>query len=291
MRLVVTGATGFVGRALCPVLREHGHSVRPLGRADTGDLSGALDWRPLVEGADAVIHLAALAHDRGSDRRSIVAVNVRATEALSKAAARAGAKFLFLSTVKVLGEETGSAPFDDRSPVAPGDTYAEAKAAAEACIRDTPGLRWTILRPPLIYGPGVKANFHSLLSAVAKGWPLPLGSIANARSLLFMGNLADAALRCLATPAAEGKTYLVADGEAISTPALCRAMGAALGRPALLFPFPPGCLAALPRARRLCASLVIDDGRIRRELGWSPRFRLAEGLDHTARWLLAGRPR
>jgi len=181
---------------------------------------------------------------------------------------------LFMSSVKVLGEETPAAPFDDSSAPAPQDAYGRAKVEAESALRAIPGLALTVLRPPLVYGPGVKANFLALARAVARGWPLPLASIANRRSLLYAGNLADAVARCVESPAAAGKTYLLSDGVPLSTPALCRALGAALGRPARLFPFPPTLLPA----RKLTRSLAIDDSAIRRELDWAPPYGFEEGL-------------
>ncbi len=270
MRIVVTGASGFIGSALVPVLRARGHEVAAAGRAATGDIARFAGWPALLAGANAVVHLAALAHARGIDEARLRAVNIDASLALGRAAAAAGARMLFMSSVKVLGEETLDRPFDDVSVPAPQDAYARAKADAEAALRALPGLALTVLRPPLVYGPGVKANFLALASAVARGWPLPLASIDNRRSLLYAGNLADAVARCLESPAAAGRTYLLGDGAPLSTPALCRALGAALGRPARLFPCPPALLEFVPSARKLTRSLVLDDRTIRRELAWTP---------------------
>lgn len=270
MRVVVTGASGFIGRVLVPVLRARGHEVATPGREATGDLAQAVDWRAPLAGAGAVVHLAALAHARGVDEARLRRVNLDAALALGEAAAAAGARLLFMSTVKVLGEETPQAPVDEKSPLAPDDAYARAKADAETALRAVSGLALTVLRAPLVYGPGVRANFLALLRAVAQGWPLPFASIANRRSLLYAGNLADAVARCLDSSAAVGKTYGLSDGAPVSTPALCRAIGAALGRPARLFPFPPALLELVPAARKLTRSLVLDDGAIRRDLDWNP---------------------
>ena len=278
MRVVVTGAAGFIGQALVPALRARGHQAVALDRAIVGDLAGFTGWAAHLAGSDAVVHLAALAHSRPVDEARLRAVNVAAALALGKAAAAAGVKMLQMSSVKVLGEETPQRPFDDSSPPAPQDAYGRAKAAAEAALRAVPGLSLTVLRPPLVYGAGVKANFLALLRAVARGWPLPLASIENRRSLVYAGNLADAVVRCLETPLAAGKTYGVTDGAPLSTPALCRALGAALGRPARLFSFPPALLELAPPARKLTRSLVIDDSAIRRELGWAPPYGFAEAL-------------
>ena len=284
MRVVVTGAAGFIGQALVPALRARGHQAVALDRAIVGDLAGFTGWAAHLAGSDAVVHLAALAHARPVDEARLRAVNVDAALALGKAAAAAGVKMLQMSSVKVLGEETPQRPFDDSSPPAPQDAYGRAKAAAEAALRAVPGLSLTVLRPPLVYGPGVKANFLALLRAVARGWPLPLASIENRRSLVYAGNLADAVVRCLETPLAAGKTYGVTDGAPLSTPALCRALGAALGRPARLFSFPPALLELAPPARKLTRSLVVDDSALRRELGWTPPYTFEEGLRLTAGW-------
>ena len=284
MRVVVTGASGFVGQAVVPALRARGHQVVALDRATVGDLAGFTGWSAHLAGSEAVVHLAALAHSRPMDEARLRAVNVDAALALGKAAAAAGVKMLLMSSVKVLGEETPQRPFDDSSPPAPQDAYGRAKAAAEAALRAVPGLALTLLRPPLVYGPGVKANFLALMRAVARGWPLPLASIENRRSLVYAGNLADAVVRCLESPLAVGKNYGVTDGAPLSTPALCRALGAALGRRARLFPCPRALLEIAPPAKKLTRSLEVDDGELRRELGWAPPHTFEEGLRLTAGW-------
>ena len=287
MRVVVTGASGFIGRAVVPALRARGHEVTALERAATGDLAGLVDWPAHLAGAGAVVHLAALAHLRDADEARLRAVNVDAAVALGRAAAAAGARMLFMSSVKVLGEETPGAAFDESSPLAPQDAYGRAKAAAETALRAIPGLALTVLRPPLVYGPGVKANFLALLRAVARGWPLPLAGIQNRRSLVFAGNLADAVACCLEADKASGRTYGVTDGAPLSTPALCRAIGDALGRPARLFSFSPALLEIAPPARKLTRSLVVDDSAIRRELGWAPPHGIGDGLRLTGAWFRA----
>jgi len=287
VRVVVTGASGFIGQALCPALRARGHEVVALDRKAIGDIAKFSGWSGHLAGAGAVVHLAALAHAKGVDEVRVHAVNVEAPAALGVAAAAAGARMLFMSSVKVLGEETAGPAFDESSRPAPQDAYGRAKAAAEAGLRAVPGLALTVLRPPLVYGPDVKANFLALLRAVARGWPLPLASMENRRSLIYSGNLADAVLRCLEAPQAVDKTYLVSDGAAVSTPELCRALGAALGKPARLFPCPPSLLEIAPAATKLTRSLVVDDREIRRELGWAPPHSLEAGLRLTAEWFRA----
>lgn len=201
-------------------------------------------------------------------------MNVDFAVETARKAATVGASFLFLSSLKVHGESS-KAPFREDSPIAPQDIYAESKARAEQALRGIAGLRLAVLRPPLVYGPGVKANFLALMSAVARGVPLPLASIRNRRSLIYVGNLADAIMACLGK---EG-TYLVSDGEPVSTPQLVREIGEALGKPARLFPFPTSFL-----PEKLSGSLEVDDAHIRRALGWKPTCTRSEGLRLTAEW-------
>jgi nucleoside-diphosphate-sugar epimerase len=277
-RIVVTGATGFIGRALCPVLRAAGHEIVELDRTSLGDTAR-------FAGAQAVVHLAALAHSRGIEEGMLRKVNVELPLAVGRAAAAVGARMLFMSSVKVHGEMTEGAAFNEASPLAPQDGYASAKARAEEGLRAIPGLALTVLRPPLVYGPQVKANFLALARALARGWPLPLAGIENRRSLLYVGNLTDAVLRCLQHQAAG--TFLVSDGAALTTTELCRRLGEALGRPARLFTVPRGMLELVPGATRLTRSLEVDDGALRRELGWAPPHSVDSGLQRTAEWLRA----
>lgn len=281
MRIAVTGATGFIGRALFARLGPE-HEMRALVRAPdtlpceqvvTGDLARFREWRAAFDGAQAVVHLAGHAHGRG-EASSLHAVNVDATLAAAQAARFVGAHFVFASTIKVHGEESRS-PLKETSPIMPSDPYARSKAQAEEALRSLSGLRLTVLRSPLAYGPGVKANFLALMRAIDRGWPLPLALVENRRSLIYVGNLADAIIRSLGH---EG-TYLVSDGAPISTAALCRELAAALGRRARLFPWSPSLL-----PRRLAATLEIDDSAIRRSLGWQPPHSRQAGLRATAEW-------
>ena len=290
MIVAVTGANGFIGSHLCRRLAGAGHETRALVRTSSsafagmrgveqrviGDLAQFDGWPAVLRAVDAVVHLAGYAHGRGSDD-SVTAVNVKATV---RAAQASTAHFIYVSTVKVHGEASRNRPFDERSTLTPYERYAVSKAAAEDALRTLRGVRLTVVRPPLVYGPGVRANFLALVGAIAKGIPLPLAAIRNRRSLIYAENLADALVACLERAQAVGRTYLVADGEALSTPALCHAIGRALGRPAHLFPVP----AALIPVRSLTRSLEVDDSAIRRELGWQPPFSLEEGLRATAHW-------
>lgn len=247
----------------------------------------ALSVRPGGEpvdliGADAVVHLGALAHRRGGTSREFQQANVEVTRSVARSAAAAGARMVFVSSVKVHGEDS-KVPLTESAPFAPADDYARSKADAEAALRSIAGLPFVVLRPPLVYGPGVKANFLMLMKAIAVGIPLPLALVSNRRSFVYVGNLADAIVRCIADPRALGRTYLVSDGAALSTPALCRAIGQALGRPARLFPFPPAWLPG-PLAR----SLHVDDSALRTQLGWRAPFSTVEALRETARWYRDG---
>ena len=259
MKVHVTGASGFIGRNLVPRLLKEGHELTQV-----------------IANADAVVHLAGIAHRRAS-RDELLEANVRLTERLARQAADAGARFVFISSVKVHGEES-SRPFKEDSPIAPEDPYAESKARAEEALRSIAGLRLTVLRPPLVYGPGVKANFLSLMRAVAAGLPLPFASIRNRRSLVYVGNLAGAIIAC-GTSEQASSTYLISDGDAVSTPELCRCLGKAMGRPARLLPFPSIFL-----PRNICNSLEVDDSAIRGSVGWQPQFSRDEALKVTADW-------
>lgn len=302
-RVLVTGPTGFVGGALCADLAACGHVVIPAVRREcglpgevvVGDIGPSTDWRGALQGCDAVVHLAARVHMMRETERDSLAVyreaNTEATLNLARQAAQAGVnRFIFVSTIKVNGEGR-EAPYRETDAPAPEDAYAISKWEAEQGLRriaNETGLEVVVLRPPLVYGPGVKANFLRLVRLVEMGWPLPLGAIRNRRSLLYLGNFVDAIRLCVEHPAAAGQTFLIDDGEAVSTPELIRRLAHAMGRPAHLLAVPIGLLefaGALLGKRaavaRLTGSLFVDSSLIRARLGWTPPYTMREGLDAT----------
>lgn len=307
---LVTGASGFVGRALCAEMLRRGlplrAAVRPGGAerlpqgcaiARIDELSAKTDWSEALRGVTTVIHLAARVHVMRENAQDPLAefrrTNVEATVRLARQAVVHGAKRLvFVSSVKVNGEATeGVRRYSEADAPAPVDAYGVSKWEAEQALRRIAaetGIEIVVVRPPLVYGPGVKGNFAALLRVLRRGVPLPLASASNGRSLVYVGNLVDALLRCATHPAAAGHTYLVSDGEDLSTPDLLRRLGEAMGFPARLWPCPPALLLAGARLlgrgatmERLLGSLRIDDRKIRRELGWVPPYLVADGLKAT----------
>jgi nucleoside-diphosphate-sugar epimerase len=264
-----------------------------------GDLSSETDWTVALRSVVQVVHLAARVHvmnDKSTDPLAeFRRVNVEGTANLARQAAAAGVlRFVYLSSIKVNGEFTQEGrPFAADDAPAPEDPYGVSKHEAEQALRqiaaDT-GMEMVIIRPPLVYGPGVKANFESIMRWLARGVPLPLAAVTqNRRSLVVLDNLVDLIVTCLNHPAAANQTFLVSDGEDLSTADLLKRMGAALGCPARLFHLPPGPLklgAALVRKpgiyQRLCGSLQLDIAKTRQLLGWSPLVSVDEGLRRAA---------
>lgn len=308
-QVLVTGASGFVGRPLCEeMLRQKLQIVAsvnsrcsfPFGvdLADVGAITGQTNWTDVLYDVNAVIHLAArvhVMHDADIDPLAkFRAVNVEGTLKLARQAAEAGVqRFIFLSSIKVNGEQTLSEKqFTELDSPAPQDAYAITKWEAEQGllkIAQKSRMEVVIIRPPLVYGPGVKANFLTMMRWLHKRIPLPLGAIHNQRSLVALDNLVDLIITCLDHPAAANQVFLAGDGEDLSTPELLRRLGLVMGKPARLLPVPVALLQAgaalLGRrdmAQRLCESLQVDISKARNLLGWNPPISVDEGLRRTA---------
>jgi len=299
MRFFVTGASGFVGSALSSELRMRGIDVQSISRAQQ-EIDKSTDWQDALQGISVVIHLAARVHVMHENKADPLAefrkVNVEGTEHLARSAAAAGVKRLvYVSSIKVNGEETiGGQRYSEESAPFTKDPYGISKWEAEQALQRVAaetGLEVVIIRPPLVYGVGVKGNFAQMLSVVSRRIPLPFAAVKNQRSLIYVGNLVDALISCAIHPAAAGKTYLACDGEDISTPALLNRLGNEMGCPARLFQCPTWLLSMMGKIAsrsdqllRLMGSLQIDSHKIRSELNWKPPYRLQQGLQKTAEW-------
>lgn len=323
-RIAVTGANGFVGRAVSRALLAQGITATGIVRGGAACEPG-VDVRSIdalesvapdaFKGCDAVIHLAARVHvmrDAAAQKQSASqaqavldayrATNVDGTLAAAEAARRAGAtRFVLMSSIKALGERDPGRPFIEDDERRPPDAYGVSKAEAEVRLLEfgsRTGLEVVVVRPPLVYGPGVRANFLAMMNAIARGVPLPLGAIDARRSLVSVDNLASAAIECARHPAAVGRVFHVTDGEDPGVAELARRLGEHLGRPARLVPVPVGLLRGMARVAgktaqidRLTGSLRVDSKRIREALGWCAPQSLDEGLAAAAAWYRATRGR
>ena len=318
--ILVTGATGFIGRALLPRLLGEFPSVRcavrsqcslPCDSFQVGRIDGSTDWAEGLLGIDAVVHLAGFAHvnrPTKSDLDLMRRTNVDGTANLAQQAAQGGVRhFVFVSSIGAVCEQAEQI-VDLETPCNPTTAYGKSKLEAENVVikaSEESGMAWTIIRPPLVYGPGNPGNMARLLKLIRSGFPLPLASVRNRRSFIYVENLTDLIAKCLDNPKASGKVFLPSDGEDVATPELIRkiakansgvehgARGMEQGdRPnthhsGRLFPFPPSLLKAagqlpgLGALRKLTSSLYVDGEPILRDLGWTPPFGMEEGIRRT----------
>lgn len=310
--ILLTGANGFIGQNLGAYLIKRGHQViattrrsevdfdyTPLRIEKVGVIDTKTDWMAALEGVDVIIHLAARVHimrEKATDPLSeFRQMNVEGTMRLAQQAVETGVKrFIYLSSIGVNGKSTTTHPFREDDQAAPEDPYAQSKWEAEQqllALAAESGLEVCTLRPPLVYGPGAPGNFLRLLGLAAKGWPLPLASIDNRRSLVGIKNLCSLIEACTTHPQAAGEVFLVSDSQDISTPELIRILAETMRRPCRLWPFPPSVLGIISKFlgqqgvwARLAGSLQVDISKARQQLGWEPPFPLEQGLAETVDW-------
>lgn len=313
--VLITGANGFLGRHLCTEMLQQGWRVKTATRSVdpliagaepvmVGSIDGEINWADALSGVDAVVHLAARVHvisDKATDPLAeFRAVNLDGTLNLARQAVKAGVRrFLFLSSIGVNGNATHGVPFDELSEPDPHSEYTVSKYEAERGLHEIASksvMEIVIIRPPLVYGPGVPGNFAKLINFTSKSYPLPLGAIRNRRSFVSIYNLLDFIVTCLNHPAAANQTFLVSDGEDLSTTELLRRLAAALNVPTRLLPVPQKLLEAGfsmlgmgDLAQRLCGSLQMDIAKAGKMLDWNPPVSVDEGLRRTAEHFLRGR--
>ncbi|MFI4919746.1 MAG: NAD-dependent epimerase/dehydratase family protein [Legionellales bacterium] len=309
-KILVTGATGFVGRSLVPALILAGHEVRcavtqkrdwlQAEQVLINKLELQTDWSEVLQGIDTVIHLAARVHVmQKTDASSLGAyceINSKATKIIAEQAVKHHVKqFIYLSSIKVNGEFTLSgSPFTEENDAQPEDPYGQSKLYAEQYLQSichNTGMQFVIIRPPLVYGPGVKANFLKTLQLVSKGWPLPFARVYNQRHFIYIENLVSALCVVIDNPRAANQVYLVADDESLSLTHLLRLLAQAMNVKSRLIPVPVTVLTRVFKVAgmstlnsRLFSSLEVNTDKIKFQLGWTPPFTCAEGLGKTATW-------
>ncbi|SMG01306.1 NAD-dependent epimerase/dehydratase family protein [Burkholderia singularis] len=319
--IIVTGANGFVGRALCRLAMARGHRVTALGRTPSADpIPGVQPWVhaaadfdglgrqwPVGLKADCVVHLAARVHVMREEARheqaAFDATNVDGALRVAQAAHDHGVpRFVFVSSIKAVAEVDGGVALTEQAVAAPRDAYGRSKLKAEQALdrlAAATGLDVVVMRPPLVYGPEVRANFLRMMDAVWAGWPLPLGALDARRSMVYVDNLADALLRCALDPrAARGCFHIADDDDPPTLSALLRMLGGQLGRPARLLPVPAGVLRTLghwtrrgEQIERLTENLRVSSAHLRQTLGWLPPCTMRDGLAATATWYRSERQR
>jgi nucleoside-diphosphate-sugar epimerase len=313
-RVLVTGATGFVGRTLCDVLAQSGYLVRCALRTKkeahacafevivVGDIAVYNDWEFALRDVDVVVHAAGRAHvlnDSSSNLQLYMDTNVEGTQRLARAAENAGIRrFIYLSSIKVNGESTCGRPFRPTDLPNPSDNYGISKWHAEQKLwefAERARMEVIVIRPPLVYGPGVHANFRKLLSWVHKGFPLPLGCVINSRSMVSVWNLCDLIKHVIQLQTIRSEILLVSDGIDLSTPDLIRRIAKFMDRPICLLPVPVmvlktlgGVMGKSREVSRLCSSLSVDISATRCELNWTPPMSLDSSLERTVQAYLVG---
>lgn len=312
-KILITGASGFVGRSVCAELLKQNLEIRLALRANNfllenvevaiiNQIDNDTDWSTALRNVDVVIHLAARVHVMNEaavdSMLKFRSVNVDGTMNLARQSVKAGVRrFIFISSIKVNGEQTTKdKPFTEDDVANPQDAYGLSKLEAEQGLlqlaRETK-IEVVIIRPPLVYGAGVRANFLSMLRAVKKGYPLPLGVIYNKRSFVYVENLVSLILRCINHPAAANEVFLVSDGYDLSTTELLQKCAFALGVKPKLIPVPPRVLELIASLtgkkdviQRLCGNLQVDITKANKLLGWVPPISLEDGMRKTVRNLL-----
>ncbi|MBF0343507.1 MAG: SDR family oxidoreductase [Nitrospirae bacterium] len=313
MKVLVTGVNGFIGQYLSRILCEKGYSVKGTVRSHrrilsvlntidisiVDDIGTKTDWHKILIDIDVIVHLAARVHIMKEISNNPLMeyrqVNTLGTKHLAMQASNAGVKrMIYISTIKVNGERTNNKPFTEKDQPIPEDFYAISKLDAEKylCnIAEKTNLEVVILRPPLVYGAGVKGNFYNLLKLIKKGIPLPLSNINNIRSLIYIENLIDAIITCIQHPSATNKIFLVSDYENLSTSEIIKLLSMAFNKSNRLFHVPAKLLyiagiitGQSNTIKRLTDSLSIDSSKIRNELGWIPPFTVNQGFKDTVEW-------
>lgn len=310
-KICVTGANGFIGNSICKILSDSGNIVRGFVRnfepslnsdkteyISVGDISSKINWKDRLINFDYIIHCAGIAHmmDNNDKKNIYNLINFEATKHLAEQAAKANIKrLIFLSTIKVNGESTGIDQKDNQSKIfkhtdlaSPKDPYAISKFKAEKAlweISEKTGLEIVVLRLPLVYGQGVKGNLMQLIKLIKIGVPLPFALIKNQRSMIGIDNLIDLLIKCIENPKAAGKTFLVSDGQDISTPDLINSISISIGRSSRLIPVPISLLQVLGKLfkrqneiEKLIGSLQIDSSYVREILNWTPKINIKEGI-------------